>query len=212
MADSNSRTIILDKIKKSLQTPTGKPFENIAINNQIYQPQTEDLDILFAEQFTKMQGHFNYCVSEQDAAESIIQLCNSKNWQAVFIANPQIKNILSGMPPHAFTANLAASNVSITFCESLVARTGSMILSSKSSDGRTASVYSPAHICIAYTNQLVYDIKDGIQALQNKYSNNDIPSMITLATGPSRTADIEKTLVTGVHGPKEVYCFLIERN
>jgi L-lactate dehydrogenase complex protein LldG len=34
--------------------------------------------------------------------------------------------------------------------------------------------------------------------------------MISFATGPSRTADIEKTLVVGVHGPKEVFCFLID--
>jgi L-lactate dehydrogenase complex protein LldG len=33
--------------------------------------------------------------------------------------------------------------------------------------------------------------------------------MISLQTGPSRTADIEKTLVTGVHGPKEVFCFYV---
>ncbi|HNU15372.1 MAG TPA: LUD domain-containing protein, partial [Chitinophagaceae bacterium] len=42
-----------------------------------------------------------------------------------------------------------------------------------------------------------------------KYGNN-LPSLITFATGPSRTADIEKTLVVGVHGPKEVYLFLVE--
>jgi L-lactate dehydrogenase complex protein LldG len=57
----------------------------------------------------------------------------------------------------------------------------------------------------------VYDIKDGLQLLKEKYQGN-IPSMITFATGPSRTADIEKTLVTGVHGPKEVFCFLLERS
>ena len=47
------------------------------------------------------------------------------------------------------------------------------------------------------------------KSVKEKYAGN-IPSLITFATGPSRTADIEKTLVTGVHGPKEVYCFLIE--
>jgi len=57
---------------------------------------------------------------------------------------------------------------------------------------------------------LVYDIKDAIGSMKEKYQDN-LPSLITLATGPSRTADIEKTLVVGVHGPKEVFCFLIER-
>ncbi len=55
----------------------------------------------------------------------------------------------------------------------------------------------------------MYDINDAFTILVKKYGNN-LPSSISLATGPSRTADIEKTLVVGVHGPKEVYCFLID--
>jgi L-lactate dehydrogenase complex protein LldG len=55
----------------------------------------------------------------------------------------------------------------------------------------------------------VYDLKDSLSNLKGKYEGC-LPSMITFASGPSRTADIEKTLVTGVHGPKEVFCFLIE--
>jgi L-lactate dehydrogenase complex protein LldG len=70
-------------------------------------------------------------------------------------------------------------------------------------------VYAPIHICIAYTKQLVYDVKDALQLIKSKYGNN-LPSLISFATGPSRTADIEKTLVVGVHGTKEVYCFLVD--
>jgi L-lactate dehydrogenase complex protein LldG len=58
---------------------------------------------------------------------------------------------------------------------------------------------------------LVYDIKDALQLMKEKYNGN-LPSLVTLATGPSRTADIEKTLVVGVHGPKEVFCFLVEKS
>jgi L-lactate dehydrogenase complex protein LldG len=82
-------------------------------------------------------------------------------------------------------------------------------MSSAQDSGRTVSVYAPVHICIAYSSQLVYDIRDGIEFLTEKYKNK-IPSFITVATGPSRTADIEKTLVVGVHGPKDVYVFLID--
>ena len=110
---------------------------------------------------------------------------------------------------HFSDKDLSQSDVSITRCELLVARTGSMVLSSKVSSGRTTSVYAPVHICIAKVSQLVYDIKDAIELLKKKYGEN-LPSQISFATGPSRTADIEKTLVVGVHGPKEVYCFLID--
>ncbi len=82
-------------------------------------------------------------------------------------------------------------------------------MSSAQQSGRTTSVYAPVHICIAYTSQLVYDVKDALTLAKNKYAK--LPSLITFATGPSRTADIEKTLVVGVHGPKEVYCFLIDK-
>jgi L-lactate dehydrogenase complex protein LldG len=64
------------------------------------------------------------------------------------------------------------------------------------------------HICIAYAHQVKEDIGEGLESL---LSGTTYPSMVTLATGPSRTADIEKTLVVGVHGPKEVYCFLIDQ-
>jgi L-lactate dehydrogenase complex protein LldG len=45
--------------------------------------------------------------------------------------------------------------------------------------------------------------------VQTKYPTL-LPSMINMITGPSRTADIEKTLVLGAHGPKELMLFLIE--
>jgi L-lactate dehydrogenase complex protein LldG len=82
-------------------------------------------------------------------------------------------------------------------------------MSTAQESGRTSSIYAPIHICIAYNRQMVYDLKDALLFLKEKYTAQ-MPSMITFASGPSRTADIEKTLVTGVHGPKEVYCFLVE--
>jgi L-lactate dehydrogenase complex protein LldG len=91
----------------------------------------------------------------------------------------------------------------------LVARTGTIVLSSQQLSGRITSVYAPVHICIAYTHQLVNDISDSLDLFKKDLSF--IPSMISYATGPSRTADIEKTLVVGVHGPKEVYCFLVDK-
>lgn len=83
-------------------------------------------------------------------------------------------------------------------------------MSSAQQSGRTVSVYTPIHICISYVDQLVFDTYDALKAFKSK-NVHGLPSFITFAAGPSRTADIEKTLVMGIHGPKEVYLFLIDK-
>lgn len=105
---------------------------------------------------------------------------------------------------------LAEADVALTTCEVLVARTGTMVMSAAQPSGRTTSIYAPVHICIAEASQVVYELDEAIQLMKEKYGIH-LPSLITFATGPSRTADIEKTLVVGVHGPKEVYCLLADQ-
>ena len=65
------------------------------------------------------------------------------------------------------------------------------------------------HIILAYTSQLVPELKDALQLIKNKYGEQ-LPSMIAALTGPSRTADIEKTLVTPAHGPRDIFVFLVD--
>ena len=60
----------------------------------------------------------------------------------------------------------------------------------------------------AYADQVVGDVDEAFATMKKKYGDN-LPSMMNLNTGPSRTADIEKTLVVGVHGPAEVFCFFV---
>ena len=98
--------------------------------------------------------------------------------------------------------------VGITRAEFLIARLGSIMITSKQTSGRRLNVFPPVHIVIAYTSQLVYDLKDAFDGIKKKYKDQ-LPSMISIITGPSRTADIEKTLVLGAHGPKKLYVFLV---
>ncbi len=66
-------------------------------------------------------------------------------------------------------------------------------------------------LLLPYTSQIVPDIKDALKKMQEKYQNQ-LPSLISVITGPSRTADIEKTLVMGAHGPKQLYVFLMDES
>jgi L-lactate dehydrogenase complex protein LldG len=210
MSDSNSRENILSKIRKALENPTPLPFPGIEGRGEVFQSVQQEAAVEFAEKFTALQGKFIYCADERELASFMTNLVRSMLWEKVYCVDEELINTLKRNGYSFFSdTTLKDSSVSITRCECLVARTGSIVLSAADPAGRTGSVYSPVHICVAYAHQLVDDIDDAFDFLQKKYGDR-LPSMISFATGPSRTADIEKTLVVGVHGPGEVYLFLVE--
>jgi L-lactate dehydrogenase complex protein LldG len=212
MKVSSAKENILKKIRQALSDSTPIPFPQSEGNHSVFQPAKQEMEIEFAEQFTRLLGKFVFCIDHGELATKLNALVVNQGWTKVCCKEDKLKTMLK---THGFsaipTADPGECDAAITTCESLVARTGSIVLSSAGSSGRTVSVYAPVHICIAYTDQLVYEVRDALVALKEKYQQQ-LPSLMTFATGPSRTADIEKTLVVGVHGPKQVYLFLLDRH
>lgn len=210
MKASSSKEKILKKIREALSNPVPLPFPKSEGTDYVFQPQTDDLEFLFAEEFTKLLGKFAFCVSEKDMKLQLLQLVAEKKWKNIYCVEEGLLKIIDdGKFLNFNKSTLADCDASITSCKFLVARTGAIVMTSAQQSGRTVSAYSPVHICIARVNQLVYDTRDALKSFKAG-GNDNIPSFITFAAGPSRTADIEKTLVVGVHGPKEVYLFLID--
>lgn len=208
---SPAKENILKKIRKALTKSTPIPFPHSEGNSSVYQPIPQELEVEFAERFTKLQGKFVFCQNSKELAGQLNAIAAGNKWDKIFCCEEQLQKILTENQFNNFSyKDLATCDAAITTCESLVARTGSIVMSAAQASGRTVSVYAPVHICIAWTSQLVYDVKDALLKAREKYSGH-LPSLITFATGPSRTADIEKTLVVGVHGPKEVYVFLVDQ-
>jgi L-lactate dehydrogenase complex protein LldG len=207
---SPSKESILKKIRAGLGQATPIPFPQSEGNNSVFQPSQQELEIEFAEQFTQLKGKFIFCVDHKELVENLNQLILQRQWKKIFCREDKLKALLQENQFTNFSkTDLKDADAAITGCEALVARTGSIVMSAGQQSGRTVSVYAPIHICIAFTSQLVYDIKDALQMVKEKYGTKT-PSLITFATGPSRTADIEKTLVVGVHGPREVFLFLVD--
>lgn len=209
MKGSSAKENILKKIRQALANPVPVPFPQSEGNSNVFQPSGKELEIEFAENFTGLLGKFSFCIDEFELAAQLKSLVSQKKLHKLFCVEDSLRQKLGGLGVQFLANDIATCDASITTCELLVARTGSLLLTSANESGRTSSIYAPIHICIAYTSQLVYDIKEGLLLLKEKYKGA-LPSMITLATGPSRTADIEKTLVVGVHGPGEVFVFLVE--
>ena len=212
MRVSSSKEKILKKIREALSNPVPLPFPKSEGTNSVFQQPKEDLEIIFAEEFTKLLGKFAFCVNEADMKVQLQQLLSEKKWTNIFCKEDRLLKIFNdGKFPKLNQSTLADCDASVTSCKYLIARTGSIVMTSEQQSGRTVSAYAPVHICIAYINQLVYETRDALKLLKTEYGNS-LPSFITFAAGPSRTADIEKTLVVGVHGPKEVYLFLIDES
>lgn len=208
---SPAKENILKKIRKALSNSTPLPFPQSEGSSSVYQPSQQDLELEFAQRFTSLQGKFVFCVNQKELAAQLNQIAANNKWEKIYCREEGLRTMLAENQFTNYSHNdLASCDTAITTCEWLVARTGSIVMSAAQESGRTVSVYAPIHICIAYTSQLVYDVKDALLKAREKYSGN-LPSLITFATGPSRTADIEKTLVVGIHGPKEVYVFLVDQ-
>ncbi len=100
-------------------------------------------------------------------------------------------------------ARLETCDAGLTECDALVAQTGSVLLTSRSAGGRALSVLPAHHVVLARREQLVGDLYEAYELVKRRYTPG-YPSMIALVTGPSRTGDIERTIVLGAHGPKRL--------
>lgn len=210
MQDSTSKEKILKRVRKALINKSSFEPSDIDFETEMYSGTEEPYEFQFAQNFSSINGKFVFCEDEKDFVSNLSMLISDNNWKEIFCFDPKINQLISGaVNINNKTVDIASVDVGITGCECLIARTGSVMISSKQPSGRRLPFFSNIHIVVAYTSQIVYNIKDGLKLIRKKYEGN-IPSMITNISGPSRTADIEKTLVQGAHGPKDIFVFLIE--
>ncbi len=97
-------------------------------------------------------------------------------------------------------------DAAVTGVRLAVAETGTLICTSGAQSARGSSLIPPAHVAIVSAGQVVGDLFEAFARL----GAEPLPANVNLITGPSKTADIEGVLVTGVHGPGRVHVVLID--
>jgi L-lactate dehydrogenase complex protein LldG len=206
----SSKELMLKKIRKALLEKRDVPYLNLE-DTPVYKQNEELLEIMFAEELTAVSGNFIFCENGIDFVENILELADKFKWRKIYCWEPELQALLNQyeFPFYETDKDFEMAEVGITLCEALVARNGSVMVSNKNASGRRLSIFPHHHIVIARTGQLVLDLKDAFQLIKTRYGN-EVPTMISTITGPSRTADIEKTLVLGAHGPKELFVFLVD--
>ncbi|HSO89028.1 MAG TPA: LUD domain-containing protein [Draconibacterium sp.] len=200
-----AREEILNKLKSAVDSVPEEPDFEQPIYHSIDLP----LELAFKENLEKINGLVHLYESEEELFLGLKEFLASVQKENIFCNQDEISNNLNafGIPFQQNSELPKNVEVGITGCEFLIAHTGSVMVSSAQKGGRQMFVYPPLHIVIARKNQLVDFLEKAYSGILEKYKGG-YPSQIALITGPSRTADIEKTLVLGAHGPRELRVFI----
>jgi len=110
-----------------------------------------------------------------------------------------------------FMKESAMSFIGITSADYCIAETGTLVLKTAPGNERIVSLLPSIHVAVIKLEQVIADFKELYTLLDKelKDSPGGIENGMTFITGPSKTADIEATMVHGAHGPREVYIYVV---
>ncbi len=209
--ENPSRDRILERIRAGLRTVVPEPAA-MESGQVIFEPINNPLERFQQE----CVGNLMECALTADSAASARQL--SKVLQSLpegetFVQDdPSLRRLIELAAParpirwSGQGAPGEASQATVTLAEALIAQTGSILVTA-ACGGRGASVIAPCHIVYARVAQLVPDLATALSHVsqERKLDSNSFACVIS---GSSRTADIEKILVQGAHGPRRLVVIL----
>ena len=214
--ENPSRDRILERIRAGLRTVVPEP-PALASGRAIFEPVIFEPVVNPLERFQQeCVGNLMECALTADSAASARQL--SKVLQSLpegetFVQDdPALRRLIELAAParpirwSSQGAPGEASQATVTLAEALIAQTGSILVTA-ACGGRGASVIAPCHIVYATVAQLVPDLATALSRVsqERKLDSNSFACVIS---GSSRTADIEKILVQGAHGPRRLVVIL----
>ena len=224
---SDARSDIFARIREALKVKAPKPHlkgePKPGSTSSVAKPwlpdggETADASLsILAEQLAKLKAVLIRVPDHASAAKAVAELSAAKNWKKVaYHGHPLLRPVAAALPCETWEADtsfekqrLEGCDAGITTCESIVAQLGAILVSSASSGGRALSILPHVHVVVAEASQVVPDLGSAL-ALAKARHGDQMPSVLSFITGPSRTGDIERILVLGAHGPKELYLVLV---
>jgi L-lactate dehydrogenase complex protein LldG len=229
---SGDRAAIFARIREALKEPAPRHHEDHApvpaaspvtapFREWLPQvgPKADDRIALFAKLSEMLKTEFVICANIGAAAKHLAHLAQENRWKTIATHGGKLTNAVTEQLPENVAllkvdggydkSALEACEAGLTECECLIAQTGSICATTRSSGGRALSVLPPHHVVIASKSQLLPDLTAAYELLAQRYATSGYPSYLGFITGPSRTGDIERILVLGAHGPKKLTVLLV---
>jgi L-lactate dehydrogenase complex protein LldG len=145
-------------------------------------------------------------------------------WQDPLIESLNLPAALSEQDMPVFFADLQNTDeeslrrrvieayIGITAADFCMADTATLVMRTRPGQARSVSLVPAIHIAVIELNRIIADLKELYALLKwdPQESKAGLTNCMTFISGPSKTADIEATMVHGAHGPREVHVYVIK--
>jgi len=158
----------------------------------------------FCAELTALGGHIFIAGDDAQARDYIEKLVLERGGPVRAAARPAVTRL--GLPPMPFDGPLSDVRIGVTQADYALAETGTLVGFSEAGEGRTLSLLPPVHVAVLEESRILAGL-DELMEREPRFPERS--SAMIFITGPSRTADIERTLTVGVHGPGELHVVVL---
>jgi len=214
----NSRDLILQRIRAAvakMPTMASPPVHEVWPR---LQPEAAGMFRQFAKELVSVQGEPLRCGSMAEARQTLAQLAEQSGWTRIgAMERPVCREVVGDLPPERLhfshpgwpSREMGELSLGVIAAEALLADTGSCIVACPAAEDRLLCYLPAACVVIAQTDQLYEHLPAAWEKYGPRCAEKDLRGEWVIITGPSRTADIEKTLILGVHGPKRLVVLVV---
>ena len=180
----------------------------------------------FESEVTRIGGRFHRAADAESAFQYIEQVASVREARTIVAWEGQILDgidvprrlgekgiqLLTETTEAELVRKSAVADLGVSRVDYALSDTGTLVLLARNGQARSISLLPPVHIAVVKPDQMLSGLSDLFPLLRHaaKVEGRDLSSAITFITGPSRTADIELTLVVGVHGPQQLHVVLLD--
>jgi L-lactate dehydrogenase complex protein LldG len=173
----------------------------------------------FVEELEALGGHGHQAGSLEEARDYVLELAREREaellvrWDVEYLdelgADQPLREagvevaLWHDLPDLREMAGRA--DIGLSTATWAIAETGSLVLEHGPGRGRSVTLLPPTYVAILPVDRVLRTVSEAIQ----KYAGNTLPANFCFHTGPSRSGDIEMSLVVGMHGPGDVHVILV---
>ena len=220
----NSREAVLANIRRSLGVRGDEAPRNLEVETRLMQapagvvPKRGQGDAsarlaIFKEEAERAQASIAEVAAWTDAPAEVARFLRENNCPATLRMGADAR--LAAMPwsetsleiLHGASDGRDLNAVSAAFAG--IAETGTLALVSGADNPTTLNFLSDNHIVVLSRDAILADYESAFAKLRGAYGKGGAPRTVNFITGPSRSADIEQTLLLGAHGPRRLHIVIV---